>query len=171
MTVRLAKASDAKGIAEVHIASWQSAYRGIFPDSYLDNLSVERSGSFWEKEITEGKNHILVFELETQIIGFAAFGASRDDDVDQTIVGEIYAIYFDLPWWGKGYGSVLCQEAVGTLRNQGFSEVSLWVLAENSRAKKFYIKMGFKQDGAEKVETWKDDIEMHEVRFRQDMND
>lgn len=38
--IRYAEASDAAGLADVHISSWRSAYRGIFPDSFLDGLDL-----------------------------------------------------------------------------------------------------------------------------------
>lgn len=37
--IRIANLSDARQIAKIHIASWQKIYRGVIPDSLLDNLS------------------------------------------------------------------------------------------------------------------------------------
>ena len=34
MRIREATAGDARGIAEVHVASWQTTYRGIFPGQH-----------------------------------------------------------------------------------------------------------------------------------------
>jgi hypothetical protein len=38
MSIRLAQASDARAIAEVHVRSWQAAYRDLLPQEYLDGL-------------------------------------------------------------------------------------------------------------------------------------
>ena len=38
MTVREAQPRDAAEVAGVHVRSWQVAYRGLFPDDYLDGL-------------------------------------------------------------------------------------------------------------------------------------
>jgi hypothetical protein len=35
-----AQLSDARAIAEVHVASWKTTYRGIVDDAFLDQLSV-----------------------------------------------------------------------------------------------------------------------------------
>ena len=41
MTVRDAQPRDAAEVADVHVRSWQAAYRDLFPDDYLDGLRVE----------------------------------------------------------------------------------------------------------------------------------
>ena len=40
---------------------------------------------------------------------------------------------------------------IGLLRSRGFTEVVLWVLAENMDARRFYEKMGFTPDGASRT--------------------
>ena len=47
MTIRHAEPGDARGIAEVHVSSWRTSYRGIVPDARLDELDVESRVSFW----------------------------------------------------------------------------------------------------------------------------
>ena len=39
------------------------------------------------------------------------------------------------------------REAMARLRDGGWVEVVLWVLAENRRAVKFYERLGFRMDG------------------------
>ena len=45
---------------------------------------------------------------------------------------------------GKGYGSKVLEVVMNELENQGFTEVFLWVLEENTTARQFYEKHGFK---------------------------
>ena len=49
--VRQAIDGDAQAIAEVHVASWQGAYRGLLPDALLDGQSVERRAQWWTQAI------------------------------------------------------------------------------------------------------------------------
>lgn len=169
MPLRQARPSDARGIAQVHIASWQEAYRGILPDRVLDNLAVEQSASVWEARLNEGAWQVLVFERENSITGFASFGPSRDENADEREVGEIYTVYVDPQQWRNGYGSALAQAAMDALAEQGFSEVALWVLRKNEQAKAFYEAMGFEADGAQKVVTRRDGTELHEARYRRSL--
>jgi len=165
MPLRQAGPSDARRLAEIHIASWQSAYRGIISDRVLDNLSVECRREDWEAKFDGGADRVLVIERESRVIGFAAFGVSRDEDADDRI-GEIRAIHLVPEEWRKGYGSALIKATVTSLREEGFADVTLWVLRENQDAQRFYGAMGFQADGATKVDTRRDGAERHEVRYR-----
>ncbi len=39
--IREAVPKDARAIAEIHVRSWQAAYRGQLTDDYLDGLTVD----------------------------------------------------------------------------------------------------------------------------------
>ncbi len=166
MAVRKADPSDAWGIAGIHVACWQAAYRGILPDNTLDTLSADRAEEAWKKRLHEGGDHVLVYDREGRILGFTFFGASRDEDEDPSLVGEIYQLYLDPGEWRKGIGSALTAAVLEALRKKGFSEVTLWVLKENKRGRGFYEALGFESDGAEKVETRRDGTVMNEIRYR-----
>ena len=92
--IRPATVDDARAIAEVHVASWRATYRGVLPDAFLDRLSVdEREAQRREiLEDTSGEWGTLVAEEGGRVIGFAAFGPSRDDDAPPG-TGEVPAIY------------------------------------------------------------------------------
>ncbi len=51
MRVRPATIDDARSIAELHIRSWQWAYKGLIPDSYLESLptTLEQLDVFLER--------------------------------------------------------------------------------------------------------------------------
>lgn len=165
MPIRPAQPTDARGIAEAHVAAWRCAYRNLLPDTVLDNLSVERGTNVWKERLTQGTRQGLVFEQDGGILGFVTYAASRDDDADPERVGEIRAIYLHPRAWRKGYGSALAEAAMEVLKDQGFSEVTLWVLEGNERGRAFYAALGFEPDGAQKVEVREDGVELHEVRY------
>ncbi|MBN1219080.1 MAG: GNAT family N-acetyltransferase [Anaerolineae bacterium] len=167
MTVRAAKPTDARGIARVHIRAWQIAYRGLLPDYVLDDLSVDNSERRWQMRFIENTTQTLVAEDNGRIVGFVTLGASRDDDVDRQQIGEIYAFYIEPGMCRQGHGRALWVEALALLREQGFSEVMLWVLRDNHRAISFYQAVGFTADGGAKTELWRDQIEIQQVRYRQ----
>src|SRR5687767_3602644 len=58
MKIRPALPSDARAIADVHVRTWQSTYRGIVPDAYLDALSVDERGTLLRDSITRGSPEI-----------------------------------------------------------------------------------------------------------------
>lgn len=47
LSIREALASDAAAVARLHTESWQSAYRGMLPDQYLDGTVPEKHRKRW----------------------------------------------------------------------------------------------------------------------------
>ena len=164
--LRPAEFSDSKGIARVHTRSRQMAYRGILPDEWLDALRWEDRKIRWDAILSSGNRgnvHVAIDSLD-EIIGFASIGPSRDEDIDQPEVHELYAIYLLPEKWGMGIGSALLTAVINEVP-QSAKWLSLWVLEENIRARNFYESRGFTLDGA----TMLAEIDGHqreEVRYR-----
>lgn len=162
--IRTATIEDANQIATVHVSSWRTTYAGQMPQSLLDGLSVPRREAQWRTVFHDSRHHILVAEDGGKIVGFSSFGPSRDNDSSSS-VGELYAIYLIEDAKGRGIGTALWERTCDFIKQLGYSEVTLWVLDTNSRARNFYDKVGFTLDGAAKRE----DIggaEISEVRYR-----
>lgn len=170
MNVHLCPAvpADASGIATVHIRSWQSAYRGQIPDDYLDRLGEELASriEFWRTHVANPSPsvEIWVARVEEHIDGFVAFGPARDA-IGNT--GEIYAIYVHPDRWHQGVGRALFAQAAGRLSLK-FSAATLWVLASNTRARRFYEFAGWSMDGRTKLEKPFGGIELKEVSYRRE---
>jgi ribosomal protein S18 acetylase RimI-like enzyme len=165
--VRQADARDAEQIAHVHVATWQKAYRGIIPDSFLDGLSVTKREEFWNSQLKEAPGRTLVAEADIGVIGFADFGPSRDGDAVLK-TGELNAIYVLPGHWGQGQGSALMVESEKALRAAGFARITLWVLEGNQRGRDFYERHGFRFEGTAKPITFSGSA-LTELRYRKDM--
>lgn len=166
MSIRRARLADARGIAEVNVAAWRSAYRGLLPDYVLDDLSLTDREARWRERIARPWGHIFVAEQAEHIVGFAACGNSQDEDIDRQEVGEIYVIYVHPDQWRQGVGAMLLGEAIGCLREDRFQQVILWVLSGNKRAIRFYEALGFAADGVSKMKQRSDGSQMAVVRYR-----
>lgn len=166
MPLRDALPADAEALAEVHVASWRAAYRGLMPDAFLAGLAPEDRLDRWRRRFSEAGTRIIVWEEGGRITGFCFGGPCRDPDTDPRRCGEIYAIYLRPEAWGKGAGRALFEAASDDLRARGFKELVLWVLRGNRRARAFYERMGLVPDGADKLKTMLPDIQLDEVRYR-----
>jgi len=149
---RTATPEDAAAVAGVHVRSWQVAYRGLFPDEYLDGLRAEdRMARYTFGETGTGLTTIVAVDDGT-LCGFATTGPAQDDDVEGA--GEVYALYVDPGAWGRGVGRLLMAEARTDIgRHRGCSQAVLWVLVGNRRAQHFYRADGWLPDGGRRVET------------------
>ena len=159
MTVRRAEPADARGIAEVHTRTWQAAYRHVFPADVLDSLDVEERVRGWLERI-ETDMAVWVAETEDGIVGFVAAGASRTEDG----FGELYAIYVLPEAWGSGAATALMATFKDWLAEEGYTTAMLWVLADNTRARRFYEREGWRADGA-RVDTIRG-VEVEEALYR-----
>lgn len=167
MEVRPARPGDEHAIAEVHVRTWQTAYRGQVPDAFLEGLSVEHRTSAWSRIISESAppaSGAFVLQDHGEVLGFAHIAPSRDEDAGEK-VGELTAIYVSRECWGSAGSDLLLERAIAGFREAGFSEATLWVLDTNVRARRFYASAGWAPDGTTKVDK-RDGFELHEVRYR-----
>jgi ribosomal protein S18 acetylase RimI-like enzyme len=166
--IRRARPEDAQAIAELHVRVWQCAYRGLIPDSYLDGLTndVPRRAA-WRAEwlARPGAQHrCWVAVRESAIVAFADTGPSRDQDAGPA-TGELYSIHVDESVARRGIGRLLLEHAIADLRRRDFEDITLWVLDTNERARSFYEALGWREEGATKVDA-RDGFALHEVRYQ-----
>jgi GNAT superfamily N-acetyltransferase len=141
--VRSADASDAPAIAEVHVASWRAAYRGLLPDEYLDSRTVEVRTQQWDAVLADPESgHVLVAVLGDRVVGFAQARPSGDADAPPA-TGELLTIYLHPDAWDRGLGRVLHDEALHCLEADGYRSATLWMLSTNERARQFYLRHGW----------------------------
>lgn len=147
--IRLARRDDAPAIAAVNVRSWQTSYRGILPDSFLDALDAKVREEPWRERLAQPPEFgcTLVAEVNraadedaSAIIGFATGGPERDGVSGYD--GELYAIYLLAEYRGNGIGRRLTSAIAGWLSQRGTRSLLIWVLKENVRARGFYERLG-----------------------------
>lgn len=148
MIVRRAKAGDERGMAEVHIRSWKTTYRGIVSDHYLDSMKADEREELWRKGIS--KTEAFVAEDKGEVAGFANGGPERSGDY-QAYDGELYAIYLLEECQGKGAGRELVRQVAIALKKAGFRSLLVRVLRNNPSCH-FYEALGGIRIGEEKIE-------------------
>lgn len=165
ISVRTPFAEDARHLAEIHIAAWRAAYRGVMTDEYLDGLSADRAAATWRSSIEApeaGTQHLLA-AAGGRPVGFAIFGPASGDYAPAA--GQLHAINVHPEWWSRGVGSALFAAAERGLAELGCFQALLWVEAGNNRARDFYTRHGWASDGG----IWEDnrfDPPLSEVRYR-----
>lgn len=141
LEIRSATFDDLGDIAAIHVKVWRQAYIGQVPQDYLDGLDIKARQQKWEElfkgHTSEDKNLYLALQ-DGKAIGFVSFGRSRDDSMQ----GEIYAIYVLQETWGSGAGYALFKIASQSLLRDGYRKIHLWVLDTNDKAIQSYVKWG-----------------------------
>ena len=151
--IRHAAIHDARAIAEVHTESYNSAYQGIFPDSLLNGLSVEKRESSWRDLLAahEPPSAITIVGCEAggTVVGFASGGKERTGHLGCD--GELYAIYLRPEAQRKGLGALIVRQFVHELVARGFGSMAVWVLELNP-SRVFYERLGGKLIGQQEIE-------------------
>jgi GNAT superfamily N-acetyltransferase len=174
VVIRSASAADAAQIAAVMQASWRAAYDGIIAPEVIGRVTASDGGarvrqSFrtrpWQKTFVAVAGSPAQPEARRKrdaadgIVGYAFFGPEQDvlgapwphplsPQGQQGQVAELYALYVHPAWWSTGTGRALMDRVLDTASVAGYLSVRLWVLRDNSRARRFYEQAGFAPDGA-----------------------
>lgn len=145
MKIQPAVPEDVPAIARAQVRSWQAAYERIMPADHLATLSVEKREALWRELLSRSAPELLVAKENDYIVGFIAFGRCRDQDAAAS-TAEIWSVYVIPSHWAQGVGTQLWKQARERMIELGYHGVSLWVLADNTRATQFYDRIGFDLD-------------------------
>ena len=139
--IRLARQDDAAEVARVYIESWHDTYPGVLPTSLLRAMTTKGQTARWQASIrAQGREAVLVAESNLHgIVGMASMGPVRDDGLGFN--GEIYTLYVDPAFYGRGVGRALLKGAFSVLSKNGMSSCVIWAHARN-HARFFYEAMG-----------------------------
>jgi len=148
MIVRTASIEDARSLAQVHVASWSAAYRGMLPRSLLSGFTVEMWEQKFRELLDEGASRTALIEDGDRVLGYTTIGSCRDSDKREKNCGEVWGLYIAPDNWGRGLGLNLTRWALEELRAKGYVVVTLWVFEENRHARRFYESLGFAADGS-----------------------
>ncbi|MBY8877939.1 GNAT family N-acetyltransferase [Streptomyces sp. PLK6-54] len=157
--------ADVTAVSTIRVRGWQWAYEGIVPRSYLDAMDAEEDAARRREflALSAGRVHNLLAEVDGVVVGWAAVGPYRGEP-DDARDGELYALYVLPEHVGTGVGRALTAAAVRRTAELGRSRLLLWVLADNSRARRFYDRAGFAPDGAETSDDYAG-VPLRELRY------
>jgi GNAT superfamily N-acetyltransferase len=162
--IRRGVIEDAPEASQMHARTWKVSYRGLVPDTLLDELSPARWETGWRRgfESMDPTRVVHVAEIDGRIVGFAGGGRARDG-APTGYVGEVYAIYVDPDRQGQGIGKTLLKAAAQGLVERGLVPIVIWTLFDNPASRGFYESRGGAVVG-EKRELF-DGYELHEVAY------
>ena len=151
MVVRNAEFDDMKRLGHIMSVSFRRAFSGFVTRQTLDACAREENcAALLEGIFREGKMRFLRGEDS----GMLVWQQTEDG-------AEIVAIHSLPESWGTGLGHAMLAEA---LRQIGPQNVFLWAFRENTRARRFYEKHGFRWDGTQRVSEFDGAVEVRYVK-------
>jgi len=176
VVIRAGSAADAAQVAAAQRESWFAAYDGIIPAAIIDRATAPDAGARVRQTFrTRPWQRMLVAvaadwqragpdgaEPAPGIVGYASYGPETDvlsgpwphprtTNGEDGSVAELYALYVRSAWWSTGTGRALMDRVLARTSEAGYRSITLWVLRDNQRARRFYARAGFAPDGATNV--------------------
>jgi GNAT superfamily N-acetyltransferase len=130
--IRAATSEDAAPIAEIWEAGWHDAHDGNVPEELTQ---ARDSGSFRDRA-AERIGDATVAVVDGEVAGFVMIDG---DEVDQVYVSARHR--------GAGVADALMADADARLRAAGHTRAWLAVVAGNARARRFYERHGWTDEG------------------------
>ena len=133
VAIRPARDEDAAEVAEIWGLGWLDGHRGLVPQELVD---VRTPASF-STRAAERVPDTTVATVDGAVAGFVMV---VDDEVEQVYVSTAHR--------GTGIAPALIQEAERQVRENGHDKAWLAVVAGNTRARAFYERSGWVDEGA-----------------------
>jgi len=130
--VRSAIPDDAAAVAAIWRDGWRDGHLGLVPDALVAVRTDESFGT----RAAERVDDTTVAVVGAEVAGFVMV---TDDEVEQVYVSSRHR--------GTGVADVLLAEAERQVRENGHAVAWLAVVAGNARARSFYERAGWRDDG------------------------
>ena len=141
MKIRAFQPTDVEAVADLHVRSWRTAYRGILDDTYLDGAVVREQGDLWRERFSHpAPNHIGLLAVDDGVaVGFA-FALGNHDPRWGTMLDNLHVAPERR---GGAVGTRLLFALAELLLADGAStEMHLWVFEGNARTRRYYERLG-----------------------------
>ncbi len=165
-SIRRGGVPDGEAVARLHIDSWRATYQSELPAWYLDGLDLTARTAQWRSRIAQPGVRILMAVCGDAAAGFAAFGPSRDPDLDPSLWSQLYNFHVAPSQRGQGVGLRLWQTMLAESVPSGSTGLTLWVVPTNQGARQFYERRGLRADGQTQFESLAPGAGFEELRYR-----
>lgn len=145
--VRTLEREDIEPVLDIHEQGWLATYPseefGITREDIHEHFREKREG-LAQRMVLELENPsstaiTLVARKEGKTVGFARLVAKENSTL-------LSLLYVDENSWGKGAAQELMEQGAAWAPSE--KPLTLWVVANNERAKNFYRKSGFVETGS-----------------------
>ena len=144
--IRRAVPGDEAALAFIQTESWKAAFHQILSPELLKRLTnIEQSEEMYRRLLQEHRGNGYILSVDNKPHCIAWWDSTREQDMPG--YAEIICIH-SLPGnWHRGYGSQMMDRLLADIACAGYSDVMLWVFADNERARRFYEAKGFRETG------------------------
>jgi ribosomal protein S18 acetylase RimI-like enzyme len=149
VTIRIATAADAAVVADLARRTFYDTFAAA---NNADDMALHLASAYGvdqqTRELTDRDITTLLVEQDGVPVGYAMV---RSGQVPDCVTGpdpiELWRIYVDRDWHGRGIAPALLARVKEVAREKGARTLWLGVWERNDRARAFYAKSGFSDAG------------------------
>ena len=167
--VRTATPEDVPIMCEITVRGWQAAFRGLFPDDFLDGMNPKARESAFAERVMGGGSHHLAVAIDDEVVGFVGLAPPEAEELDPNRVHELWGLYIEPERFSTGVGRILMRHALDHLQTGYWEYAILWTLRDLDRTCRFYESAGWYRDGEEKPWQIPEGNSVTLVRYRFDL--
>lgn len=137
--IRLARREEAPILAAVQELASLAALAHIFPP---ERYAYPRDAvqARWAAAVADAESRVLIALGDEGPVGAAC-----------VTDGWLEGLYVVPERWGSGLAGALHDRALDELRGLGSTSCKLWVLEDNVRARRFYERRGWRENGESRI--------------------
>ncbi|MCI2058180.1 MAG: GNAT family N-acetyltransferase [Oscillibacter sp.] len=140
--IRKLETGDFDAVCALVNESWKRVYRGYVNPLLLNTEGCAERALRLKDDFASGRLSEFVWEEDHRIAAMLSMGKTAD--ADRAGAFEIWRIYVDPAFQGRGIGSRLLGFAERKAAVHGCPEAVIWAFRENVRAVSFYRKHGYR---------------------------
>ncbi|MFI8446740.1 GNAT family N-acetyltransferase [Streptomyces erythrochromogenes] len=159
-TVRRAGPGDGDVLGGIHAAAWEAAYAPFFDPGFAADGIASRL-TRWHVRLAAQDATILLAEGDGRPVAMSVFRSSST----RPGAAEILSFYSHPDSWGTGVAAALMTGTLEYLRAGGATRAHLWTLRDTPQSRRFYLKCGFAETGADRPYDFGDGNPLTQVEY------
>jgi len=116
-------------------------FEQLWPNKELDRNALK---TVFNRGINSSTDELLCLVYAGEVIGFCAY-AIVNNLWQAGYISYMYAMVVDEKYRGRGFGTMLIDEAIQDSKNKGLKRLELDSAFHREKAHEFYLKLGFEK--------------------------
>lgn len=144
---RNARPSDADALAELGRRSFVETFAHLYSPEDLTAFLANHSVDSWAQELADPAFAVRIGEAGGAAVAYAKIGPPKLPFEPRGTAVELRQFYVLSDWHGRGAAGEMMAWVLDEARRRGGDNLYLSVFIDNARARAFYAKYGFVEEG------------------------